>query len=79
MTQERLSYLAILTVLITMLIGSNYQLAQMRKQNELNITTAVMLSERQTELKDMLRASELKRKELLGLWVGNLGGDKELD
>lgn len=79
MTQERLSYWLTITVLIIMLIGSNYQLAEMREQNRLTVTTAIILADRQTELKELLRDSELKRKELLGLWTGNLGKDKDLD
>lgn len=62
-----------------MLIGSNYQLAEVRGQSKIIITTAAMLADRQTELKELLRSSELKRKELLGLWVGEKGKDKNID
>jgi restriction endonuclease len=68
-------YTVSLTILIFMLIGSNYQLEEQRKHNELVIEqcehiliTAKMLEDRQDELKRSLAASEKQRQELLGLW-----------
>ena len=75
MTTESRCFFGAFLVLFVMLVGSNYQLVEQRKHNELIIKQAEhilivskMLQDRQDELKISLAASERERMKLLILW-----------
>jgi hypothetical protein len=65
---ERVTFLITLSLLVVMLVGSNYQLAEQRKHTEQVLSMMKVLKDRQDELKWSLAASEKQRLELLGLW-----------